>query len=276
MIVRTISNIRQTLANFLANQGFLLAGAIAYYALLSLLPLLILSVVGLSHLIERQALINSIGLYLEWLLPSTAAFIVADVVSFLDHRDSIGLVMFGTLLFFSAQAFSVLEKAMAVIFAHRNAGMKRHFLISALLPYSLVLVLGLALLLLTLGSAALEVLAQENLNFFGQHLALSNFAGFLLPVFGIALVTLVLTIFYLIVPLGRTRILHALWGGLAGALLWEIMRHGLIWYFGTISRIGVVYGSLSSTIVLLFCLELAAILLLLGAQVIADIECRQR
>ena len=54
------------------------------------------------------------------------------------------------------------------------------------------------------------------------------------------------------------------------------MRHGLIWYFGTISRIGVVYGSLASTIVLLFCLELAAILLLLGAQVIADIECRQR
>lgn len=263
-------------ASFLANQGFLLAGAIAYYALLSLLPLLILSIVGLSHLIEQTVLVDSIAGYLDWLLPNTAAFVVADVASFLEHRDGIGLAMLGTLLLFSTQAFSVLEKAMAVIFAHRGGGRKRHFLVSALLPYSLVFVLALALLLLTLGSAALQALARENLELFGHRLALTGLAGFLFPVFGIALVTLVLAAFYLIVPLGRTRLAHALSGGLAGALLWEAMRHGLIWYFGTISRIGVVYGSLAGTVVLLFCLELAAILLLLGAQVIADIETRPR
>ena len=43
----------RTLKAFRANQGLLLAGAVAYYALLSIVPLLILSVIALSHFIAR-------------------------------------------------------------------------------------------------------------------------------------------------------------------------------------------------------------------------------
>jgi uncharacterized BrkB/YihY/UPF0761 family membrane protein len=50
------------------------------------------------------------------------------------------------------------------------------------------------------------------------------------------------------------------------------MRHVLVWYFETLSRVGEVYGSLATAIVLLLSLELAATLLLLGAQVIAEYE----
>lgn len=262
----------QTLRGFQRNQGLLLAGAIAYYALLSLLPLLILSVVGLSHLVERTVLLDTIALYLDWLLPSLADGLVADIAGFLDRRTTISLVMLGTLLFFSSLAFSVLEKAMAVIFAHRGKDQERHALVSAILPYCLVIVLGIALLLLTLGTLALQTLASENLLLLGQRWSLSGVAGFLFPVLGIALISLVLAAIYLIVPVGRTRLRHALLGGLAGALLWEVLRHGLIWYFTTISKIGVVYGSLATAVVLLFFMELAAVLLLLGAQVIAELE----
>lgn len=265
----------QTLRGFQRNQGLLLAGAIAYYALLSILPLLILSVVGLSHLVDRTLLLETIGLYLDWLLPSMAAALIGDISSFLDQRTSVGVLMLGTLLFFSSLAFSVLEKTMAVIFAHRAAGKRRHFLISAILPYCLVCILAIALLLLTLGALALQMLAGESLVVFGQTWSLSAVAGFLNPLLGVALVTVVLAALYLIVPVGRTRLGHALLGGLAGALLWEALRHGLAWYLASISRIGVVYGSLATTVILLFCLELAAALLLLGAQVIAEFEQRQ-
>lgn len=262
----------RTLRGFQRNQGLLLAGAIAYYALLSLLPLLILSVVGLSHLVERSVLLDTIALYLDWLLPSLADGLVADIAGFLDRRTTISLVMLGTLLFFSSLAFSVLEKAMAVIFAHRGKDQERHALVSAILPYCLVIVLGIALLLLTLGTLALQTLAGENLVLLGQRWSLSGVAGFLFPFLGVALISLVLAAIYLIVPVGRTRLRHALLGGLAGALLWEVVRHGLIWYFATISKIGVVYGSLATAVVLLFFMELAAVLLLLGAQVIAELE----
>jgi membrane protein len=45
----------QCLKGFRANQGLLLAGAVAYYALLSIVPLLMLVVVALSHIIARMS-----------------------------------------------------------------------------------------------------------------------------------------------------------------------------------------------------------------------------
>ena len=49
----------RTLKAFRANQGLLLAGAVAYYALLSIVPLLILVVIALSHFIEQTALLST-------------------------------------------------------------------------------------------------------------------------------------------------------------------------------------------------------------------------
>jgi uncharacterized BrkB/YihY/UPF0761 family membrane protein len=60
--------------------------------------------------------------------------------------------------------------------------------------------------------------------------------------------------------------------GLCVGLLWEATRHILLWYFSTLSVVGVVYGSLATTIIGLLSLEIASIMLLLGAQVIAEYE----
>jgi uncharacterized BrkB/YihY/UPF0761 family membrane protein len=46
----------------------------------------------------------------------------------------------------------------------------------------------------------------------------------------------------------------------------------LVWYLGTLSQVTVVYGSLATAVVVLLSLEIAATLLLLGAQVIAEYE----
>jgi uncharacterized BrkB/YihY/UPF0761 family membrane protein len=46
----------------------------------------------------------------------------------------------------------------------------------------------------------------------------------------------------------------------------------LVWYFATLSQVSVVYGSLTTAIVVLLSLELGATLLLLGAQVISEYE----
>jgi uncharacterized BrkB/YihY/UPF0761 family membrane protein len=55
-------------------------------------------------------------------------------------------------------------------------------------------------------------------------------------------------------------------------VLWEATRHLLVWYFSTLSVVGVVYGSLATTIIGLLSLEIASIFLLLGAQTIAEYE----
>ncbi|HYF42276.1 MAG TPA: ribonuclease R, partial [Ramlibacter sp.] len=59
---------KQVLKGFRDNQGLLLAGAVAYYALLSVVPLLILAVIVLSHWVQEAELLETLGLYLQWLM----------------------------------------------------------------------------------------------------------------------------------------------------------------------------------------------------------------
>ena len=77
----------RTLKGFRANQGLLLAGAVAYYALLSIVPLLILTVIALSHFVDQAALLQTVGRYLEWLVPGQSRAIVLELANFLAHRD---------------------------------------------------------------------------------------------------------------------------------------------------------------------------------------------
>jgi YihY family inner membrane protein len=262
----------QTLKAFRANQGLLLAGAVAYYALLSIVPLLILTVIALSYVIDQAELLGTIGHYLEWLIPGQSKMIVAELMNFLNHRDIIGWVLLATMIFFSSLAFSVLENAMSVIFIHRIARRRRHFLVSALLPYCYILFLGLGMLLVTLVSGSLQAMGQESVAVLGRNWSLGRVSGVLLYLLGFAGEIFVVTSIYLVMPVGRLSLRHALIGGVTAALLWELTRHVLVWYFATLSQVGLVYGSLTTAIAVLLSLDVAATLLLLGAQVISEYE----
>jgi membrane protein len=262
----------QTLGSFRANQGLLLAGAVAYYALLSIVPLLILTVVALSHVIDQAELLRTVGRYLEWLVPGQSGVIVAELGNFLDHRDVMSWVLLATMLFFSSLAFTVLENSMSVIFHHRVAIRRRHFLVSAVIPYCYILSLGLGLLLVTLVAGSLQAMGQEQVDFLGRTWSLGGVSGVLLYLLGVAGEIFVLTSIYMVMPVGRLSLSHALIGAVTATVLWELTRHVLVWYFATLSQIGTVYGSLTTAIVVLLSLELASTLLLLGAQVIAQYE----
>lgn len=262
----------QVFRAFNANQGMMLAGAIAYYALLSMVPLLILLVIALSHWVDQSELLMALGRYLEWLVPSQSKAVLGDVNIFLDNRVTIGALLLVTMLFFSSLAFGILEKAMGQIFAHRGLLFKRHRLVSAVLPYAFVLALGLALLVLTVATIGLQTLAQESIWLLGREWSLVGVSGMFFYLLGFAAETLIVASIYLTLPVGRMPVHHALIGGLAASLVWEMIRHLLVWYFTTLSKTSVVYGSLTTAVVALFCMEIVAALLLIGAQVIAEYE----
>jgi len=262
----------QVLKGFRANQGLLLAGAVAYYALLSIVPFLMLVVVVLSHFIEPSELLGTLGRYLELLLPGQSRPIVSEVAHFLDDRQLITWVLALTMLFFSSLAFTVLENAMSVIFVHRVAVRRRHFLVSAVLPYCYILALGVGIMVVTLVAGALQVMGSESVWLFNYKWSLGGVSGALLYLLGLAGEIMVLTSIYLVMPVGRLSIWHATIGGVTAALLWEVARHVLVWYFSTLSQVNLVYGSMTTAIVVMFSLEIAATLLLLGAQVIAEYE----
>ena len=252
----------RVLKGFQANQGMLLAGAVAYYTLLSLIPLLLLLLIVLSHVIDEARLLAALTEYLEFVAPGAGVALVANLRTVLANRSVIGGVVIGTMIFSSALAFSVLENAVSVIFFHRVTIRRRRFIVSAVLPYTFILSLGIGLLVVTIVSGRIAVLATHNL-------LLSNYLLYLLGVGG---EILVLSAIYHVMPVGRLSWRHALIGGVTATVLWEITRHLLAWYFGSISHMQAVYGSLTTAIVVLVSVEIAAIVLLLGAQVIAEYE----
>lgn len=272
MLTNPVTFALQVLKAFQANQGLLLAGAVAYYALLSIVPLLILMVIALSQVIDQEVLLATLVRALEYVAPGEGRAVVVELRAFLNHGEVIGWVLLITMLFFSSLGFKVLESAISVIFLHRVEKRRRHFLASMLLHFGYIFFIGVALFVGTFMIVDLLAIGGENLVILGHSWSLSGFSRWLIYVVGVLGEILLFSAIYYFMPVGRLTAHHALIGGATAGLLWELIRHALGWYFGTLSQVSVVYGSLTTAIIVLLSLEVAATLLLLGAQVIAEYE----
>jgi YihY family inner membrane protein len=262
----------QVLHSFIRNQGLLLSGAVAYHTLLSIIPLSILALVVLSHFIEKEPLIQTLSTYLQLVIPGFAATLTEQVREFLQYRKVVGIIGFVVMLFFSSIAFSMLENAMSVIFSQRKAIKRRNFLASAVIPYVYILAIGLGIVLVSFVEGAIETVGDRGLVIFGWSLNLEKATRASLYVLGILGEVVMLVSFYLVMPKTHVRFRHAFIGGITAAILWELVRRVLVWYYSVLSMVNVIYGSIAITVVALLIIEVGALIILLGAQVIAELE----
>jgi YihY family inner membrane protein len=256
---------------FRANQGFLLAGAIAYYTLLSIVPMFALLLIILSRVIDPVLLMETVATYMELVAPVQSGAVINQLTAFVDSKF-VGIVGLLFMLFFSSLAFTVLENALCMIFKHRVEIHRRHFLVSAIIPYIYILMVGIGFLVVSIVAGWLHAIEAHDVSVMGYVISFGDAPD--MAIYGLGLLgeILLLTSVYLVMPLGRLKPSHALIGGTVAALLWELTRHTLVWYFSTLSFVNVIYGSFATAIVILISLEFAAIILLLGAQVIAEYE----
>ena len=271
---RLFSFLLRVLRGFRRNQGLLLSGAVAYYTLLSVIPMSILALIVLTHFIKEQQLIHTLSTYLEMVIPGYAATLTEQVRVFLEHRKAVGIIGFLVMLFFSSMAFSILGKAISAIFSQRPGIHRRNLLISAIIPYVYIFIMGLGIVLVSFMTGAIETLKSRQLIVFGLNLNLEGSTVVVLHLMGILVEMLMLTSFYLVMPLVRIRFHHALVGGITTTILWEITRRVLVWYYAVVSMVNIIYGSITTVVVALLSIEVVAIILLLGAQVIAELESR--
>jgi YihY family inner membrane protein len=264
--------LRAVLVNFRDNQGLLLSGAVAYYTLLSIVPMLALILIALSQLTDVQPLLATTRETLDLLAPGQAADLLAQITALLLNWQIVGVVGIIILLFFSSFAFSMLENAMSVIFFHRVIIRRRHFLISAIIPYCYIFFLALGLFLVSTVSGTLHSFSESSFTFMGQTWSLGGYSAGVIYILGLMGEILLLTSLYLVMPLGRLALPHALIGGITATVLWELTRHFLVWYFSTLSFVNIIYGTFATAIIILLSLEAAALILLLGAQVISEYE----
>lgn len=271
-MIRLFAFLLRVLRGFIRNQGLLLSGAVAYYTLLSIVPMSIIALIVLTNFIEEQQLIHTLSTYLEMVIPGYAATLTEQVRAFLEYRKVVGIIGFLGMLFFSSLAFSMLENAMSVIFFQRVRIQRRKFIISAIIPFVYIFVMGLGIVLVSFIVGAIETLETRQLTILGWSLDLGGATGVALYILGIVGEVLMLTSIYLVMPVVRVRFRYALIGGITAAVLWEITRRVLIWYYAAISMVNVIYGSIAITVVALLSIEVVVLILLLGAQVIAELE----
>jgi len=263
--------IKQVIKSFNANQGLLLSGAVAYYTLLSIIPLFSLILLTLSYIVAPEQLLHITSEYINLVLPGQASIFIEQITRFATEKH-IGWLLLLILLFFSSMTFTVLENTMSIIFFHRVKIHRRHFLVSAIIPYCYIVMLGLGILIITTISGVLQVWQDETLSISSWSWTLGSYTKTILYFLGVIGLILMLTSIYMVMPVGKLSFKHALIGSICATFLWEIARHVLVWYFSTLSMVNVVYGSLTSAIVILLFLEVGAIILLFGAQVIAEYE----
>jgi YihY family inner membrane protein len=252
---------RRVLRNFFRNHGILLAGGVGYNVLLSAVPLLAVLGVLLTRVVEEEHLLEVMAIQAQHFAPAHADLWLDAVRAFMDSRDIIGIAAIPVLLFFSSFAFRMLEDSIAIIF-HRPENPTRSFWFSAALPYAFMLVLGIGLLVLTLLFAFVDTLYDE--------------PGLILYLLSFFSVFIMFSAIYKVLPILHVSPRRAVVGGLVAAILWEAARLVMMYYFLNISFVNVVYGSLATIIVLLISLEVGSIILLLGAQVIAELERSER
>ncbi len=260
------------ISGFRANQGLLLAGAVAYYTLLSIVPMLALILIVLSQLTDLQLLLDTTREYLSLVAPGQSDNLTAQLTAFLHDWKLVGVLGLLMLVLFSSLAFTTLENAMSVIFFHRVAIHRRHFLVSAIIPYCYILFLALGLFLVSTVSGILDSMDETGFTVMGHTWSLSGHTTGIIYATGLVGEVLLLSSLYLVMPIGRLALSHALIGGITATALWELTRHFLIWYFSTLSIVNVVYGTFATAIIILLSLEVGAIILLLGAQVISEYE----
>jgi len=257
---------------FLRNHGLLLTGAVAYNMMLSLIPLSAVLMVVFSQFFERKLLMDSITSEVSLIAPGFAPTLTEVLDGFLKNRQVVGWIGLLVLLFFSSMAFRVLEDSIALIFHRPLPTLKRKFWVSALMPYLFILIVAGGLILVTSANAIIDAQSQIPHAFPRIDTIIHHQIGTIIYLIGLLGLVLLFTMFYKIMPVAKVSFRRALAGGLTATILWEITRHLLVAYYTKVSIVNVLYGSMATIIIVLLTLEAVALILLLGAQVIADLQ----
>jgi membrane protein len=253
--------------NFLADGCLDLSAAVAFYALLSIGPLLYLVSLTLDAVFGIGDGLDLAVDRIEAFLPPEVAQKTQSLPPVLVHSNPLLLVALPALLWAATTVFSCLEGAINVAFATRGRGLWR----SRLNAFAVLGVGCVILFLSLLFKAAISVLTElgERLTDLAPPTRLTGFLSHLTLLLASYLAFL---IFFRWLPRTRVSWRAASGGALFALLLWEAARQVFAGILFRSPTFGLVTGALAGIIAFLLWIYTAVAIFLLGAELAALIN----
>jgi membrane protein len=259
---------------FLADNGTLLASALAYSTFFAI-PAVLLVVVGAFTLLAGPGTISSLMAHFSHVMPSQAASLLGGSLRRLDQHPSTGIAMtivgFVLALWSTTGAMTSYMTALNLAYERKDG---RSFLRKRLVAVELVAVIGLAFLLV----AVLLIFGPPLERLVASHAG--GAAGAIAWIWWIAewpiLLAGLLAAFSTLLYLGPD-VAHRRWhfvtpGSVFATIVWLAASGGFAYYTSSFGSYNKTWGSLAAVIVMLTWLWLAGIALLLGAELNAEAE----
>jgi len=255
---------KDALINFRDNGQTNQAAAISLYAILSLIPFVILTFVVAGYIFGAHPEVKIRLLQgLQYLNITGASDIIAYIGILEEKQKVFGGLGIITLIWFSSMVFGAIETAFNMIF---RAPRPRSYIASKALAISMV---PLAWLLGTasfIASSLASFLPQiSDVPFY--HFLRSGLFRFGLP---FVVTAIFCTLLYKIIPHIRLPWKISLWAGVTFALLLEPTKHIFPWYVTHYAKYNLIYGSLGTIIIFIFWVFYGALIFLFCAEVMAS------
>ena len=240
------------------------AASIAYYALLSLFPFLLLIISLLGSVTEnendRSAVLDFVFRY----FPTQLDFVTSQLDAFRGARVKLGVggllaLVWGSLGVFGAVT-SAVNEAWGV---EKQRSFLKHRMVSFLMLVAAGLVMVFGLLLVTAVQVAEASWFGVMLLRFHWLQALQTwmfrYAATIILIVGVGLV------FYFI-PNAKTRFRDVWVGAVLTGVLWRLAFDGFSWYIASNSRLAFIQGSIAAVVVFLLWIYVSAVILIYGVE----------
>jgi membrane protein len=256
----------QAYYHFEKDNGWMIAGHIAYMGLFALFPFLIFMLAVAGFLGQGEAADTSIELGLE-ILPVDVASALRPAITEVRNAPHAGLITFGVLvtLWASSSGLEALRHALNLAYDVADPpAFWRTRLESLLLTFLAAVVVIVVMVLLVVIPLVLETLRvlfqkpdmPDPMSYAGSR-----------EVLGFLLLLGLLMLLYRVLPNVRLRAMEVVPGAVVAWVLWLVAVWGYSVYLRSVPSYSVTYGSLGGIVVTLFFFYISALLFIYGAEV---------
>lgn len=253
--------------SYFQHHGPHLAAIISFYALMSLVPLMMIMASLAGYFLGgAEGIVEKIVSGFVGVVPAAEEELTANLHSLMHQKSSLGIVGSFFLLFIATLLVGSLEHALDTVF---QSVRRRNFLHSRLVGIGLIAAASLFFFMPT-GGNILDAFFQR----YGMNvplLAAMNDWGFF---FLIAFLAYVVTV--VIIPNHTVFLRYAVIGGLLFAGGIAVAKSLFRWYLEiSISRYNVIYGSLTVVVTLVLWIYSLSVVMLLASEVVALLQTRR-